>query len=112
MLSSKSAIFKLRKELRSAIKTLTVAEEAMVEVPFFIFYFLFFYSLRSSALLHGFGVGMLTAGVRGLRAKPLQDTGEVCLIQANNACCGPTSNLQVCLSLHVERLEPRHINRS
>ena len=61
---------------------------------------------------HGFGVGILTAGVRGLRAKSLQDTGEVCLIQANNACCGPTSNLQVCLSLHVERLEPRHIGRS
>jgi molecular chaperone DnaK (HSP70) len=32
MLSSKAAIFKLRKELRAAIKTLTVAEEAMVEV--------------------------------------------------------------------------------
>ena len=32
MLTSKTAIFKLRKELRSAIKTLTVAEEAMVEV--------------------------------------------------------------------------------
>ena len=32
MLNSKTAIFKLRKELRSAIKTLTVAEEAMVEV--------------------------------------------------------------------------------
>lgn len=32
MLTSKTAIFKLRKELRSAIKTLTVAEEALVEV--------------------------------------------------------------------------------
>jgi hypothetical protein len=32
MLASKTAIFKLRKELRSAIKTLTVAEEALVEV--------------------------------------------------------------------------------
>ena len=61
---------------------------------------------------HGFGVGILTAGVRGLRAKPLQDTGEVCLTQENNACCGPMSNLQVCLPLHVERLEPRHIGRS
>jgi hypothetical protein len=61
---------------------------------------------------HGFGVGILTAGVRGLRAKPLQDTGEVCLTQENNACCGPMSNLQVCLPLHVERLEPRHIGRT
>lgn len=32
MLTSKTAIFKLRKELRAAIKTLTVAEEALVEV--------------------------------------------------------------------------------
>ena len=32
MLSSKTAVFKLRKELRGAIKTLTVAEEAMIEV--------------------------------------------------------------------------------
>ncbi|KAJ1485149.1 hypothetical protein T484DRAFT_1893082, partial [Baffinella frigidus] len=32
MLASKPALFKLRKEVRAAIKTLTVAEEAMIEV--------------------------------------------------------------------------------
>ena len=31
MLTSKPALFKLRKEIRNALKTLTVAEEAMIE---------------------------------------------------------------------------------
>ena len=61
---------------------------------------------------HGVGVGILTAGVRGLRGKPVQETGQVCLNQENNACYGPMSNLQVCLPLNVERLEPRHIGRT